>query len=66
LSLFLALLLLILEQALFPYLVMWLASDPKLASLRAPPFHWPSAAAAAAAAVLLPRNPRIAKGTKKE
>jgi hypothetical protein len=58
---------LISEQALFPYLLMWLSTtNTKLASLRAPPFHWPCAAAAAAAALLLPRNPRIAKGTKKE
>jgi len=55
-----------LQQALFPFLVMWLARDPKLSTLSPPPFHWPCAAAAATAAMLLPRHAETAKGEKQD
>ena len=55
-----------LEQALFPFLVTWLARDPALASLRPPPLHWPCTAVAAAAAMLLPRDAERAKGKKQD
>ena len=58
--------LLTLEQALFPCLVIWLARDSKLSSLRPAPFHWPCAAVAAVAAMLLPRHAETEKGKKQD
>jgi hypothetical protein len=54
------------EQALFPCLVLWLARDSKISSLRVSPFHWPCAALAAASAILLPRESQCAKVIKRE